>query len=133
MSYKEQHHQIILKTTFAQTTLKLNLEFEVYFLWHVSVVELTNHFVTSLRQKKSLYEFNSVLKKCSDAWLEVLGGRRLPLFCGFYIPSSSELSHPLVFFLYHRGRDFYSVFPTGKPRSSRTLSFSLWWLYGLGI
>lgn len=52
MSYKEKHHKIILKITFAQTTLKLNLEFEVYFLWHVSVVELTNDFVTSLRQKK---------------------------------------------------------------------------------
>lgn len=44
-------HKIILKTTFAQTTLKRNLKFEVDFLLHASVVELANDFVVSLRQR----------------------------------------------------------------------------------
>lgn len=51
--------KFILKTTSAQTALKLKLEFEFYFIWHISVGELTNDFVISLRQKKKLYEFNS--------------------------------------------------------------------------
>ena len=51
MSRKQKHHKIILKTTFAQTTLKLNLEFEVNFLLHASVEELANDFVISLRQR----------------------------------------------------------------------------------
>lgn len=40
-----------MKTAFTQTTLKLNLEFEVNFLLHASVVEFASDFVISLRQR----------------------------------------------------------------------------------
>ena len=58
-----------MKTTFAQTTLKLNLEFEVNFLLHGSVVELANDFI-SLRQRSKRTNLTQRNALMIDLWWE---------------------------------------------------------------